>query len=181
MEIPPRACRQVTSGVAPSCERPSPLCAPSPLPAPCWYPVRESNQGDGGRSVGTRQPGAMSVVMTTSTGTGEGAGDRRRERPVPAAGRRTMETPVPPQGNRIRLWRVTPQAAKANRACCNRCKGTFEAGELRLQAVRDNEIAPGNRNTSRYFHPHCVDAMLPAARSITGFDALPEAGRQTCS
>ena len=31
----------------------------------------------------------------------------------------------------------------------------------------------------RYFHPHCIDAMLPAARTITVFDALPEAGRQT--
>ena len=89
-----------------------------------------------------------------------------------------MEASEPPQGNRIKLWRVTPQAERANRASCTRCKQTFNAGDLRLQAVRGNEIATGNRNMGRYFHPHCVDAMLPAARTITGFDMLPEDERQ---
>ena len=137
-----------------------PVC-PFPRPRPLLVP--RAGVQLRGRGVGKQQPGAMSVVMTTSTGTGEGAGDRRRERPAPAVERRSMETLVPPQGNRIRLWRVTPQAERANRACCNRCKGIFEAGELRLQAVRDNEIATGNRNTSRYFHPLCVDAMRPGS------------------
>ena len=85
---------------------------------------------------------------------------------------------APPTGNRIKFWRATVQTARKNHACCIRCKGTFDTGELRLQAVRDNEIASGQRNTSRYFHNHCVDAILPEARSITGFSSLEDSEKQ---
>ena len=125
-----------------------------------------------------RQPGAMSVVMTTSTGTGGGTSVRRKGRSARTTERRNMDAPEPPQGNRIRMWRVTPQTERANRASCTRCRETFAAGDLRLQGVRDNEIASGNRNMGRYFHPHCVDAMLPAARTISGFDMLSDDHRQ---
>ena len=89
-----------------------------------------------------------------------------------------MEQGTPPTGNRIRSWRVNTQTARAKHACCTRCKQTFDAGALRLQAVRANEITTGNRNTGRYFHTHCVDAILPDARRIADFDLLSDLDKQ---
>ena len=110
-------------------------CNPAryPLHHPSGYPVRETGWG-GGRA-GAHPPGAVSAVMTTHTGTGENAsqavsGTRRRGRQGSAAGRRDASPAPTPTGNRIRAWRVTVQTERKNLACCDTCKGTFEAGAL---------------------------------------------------
>ena len=48
-----------------------------------------------------------------------------------------------------------------------------EAGALRLQAVGDNEEV-NCANRQRCFHLHCVGAILPLARGMTGFGTFDE-------
>ena len=41
-----------------------------------------------------------------------------------------------------------------------------------MQSVRPSEAQGGGRHTSNYLHVHCVDALLPNARTIMGFAEL---------
>lgn len=49
---------------------------------------------------------------------------------------------------------------------------------MRLQSVTHNEMQGGARHTTSYFHTHCVDAVLPPARSFTGFPELEPSEKQ---
>ena len=67
---------------------------------------------------------------------------------------------------------MTVQPDRKNHAHCFRCNFQLPIKEARLQSLTANDVGAGTRHTGSYYHAHCINAILPVARSFTGFPGL---------